>query len=805
MTPLPDDPIALAQRLADLDEAGAVGPSDGTVANLKAELETIAGDLRRPADPSAFDHEPRCGALTAMVQAIGRDPGTSAAATVDLPGGAAAAEQAEQSLGTLGVYELLTKLGEGGMGAVYKARHTKLDKIVAIKVLPAERMKDTGAVARFEREMRAVGRLEHPNIVRAMDANEEGGLHYLVMEYVQGIDLSQLSARCGPLPMADACELIRQAAIGFDEAYDNGMVHRDIKPSNLMLCVVGKKKPPVVKILDMGLALLAEAHSVGGQGLTSTGQVMGTLDYMAPEQGGDSKSVDIRADIYALGASLYKLLCGEVIYAGDQYQTPVQKLMALAMKPAPPIEERCPGVPKPLSIVLGRMLDKDPAARIATPDEVARALAPFCEGATLAALLHRAGIDVARGVARGVTRGVTPGFAFGFAPGSEETASAMTPSTAAPLHDTLRFPTPTPTVAAKPQPSGGGTWRPRTMLLLGGGLLGFGGLAALAAVMVFYVQTPRGTLRVEVDDPSIEVQIKGTDIVLTNADKKVVRLSPGEHAITVKRGDFQFDTSNFVLTKGETTTVKVDLLPGTVQVTSGGQVIGKAARVDMTDGLIAYWPFDGDLRSADTSGSLVGTARGKNPKFIVTPFGQGISLDGSSWIEVADRAPFDVGDGEFTVAAWIRPRAMVQSGIVCLGGYNYRHGWLVDMPYDSGIFRIETSNQGNAPNGTVQSQPGALQPNIWQHVAAVVRRGAHPTRLFINGKQVAEGMIKDADLDNPQAKLQIGRIEGGQLFHGDIDEVRIYRGALSDAEIAKLAEPPRELIGTEAERDGGAP
>src|SRR5690606_13492072 len=126
------------------------------------------------------------------------------------------------------------KLGEGGMGAVYKARHTKLDKIVAIKVLPAERMKDKGAVARFEREMRAVGKLEHPNIVRAMDAGEAGGMHYLVMEYVQGVDLSQLVKQRGPLPIADACELIRQAAVGLDEAHDNGMVHRDIKPSNIM-------------------------------------------------------------------------------------------------------------------------------------------------------------------------------------------------------------------------------------------------------------------------------------------------------------------------------------------------------------------------------------------------------------------------------------------------------------------------------------------------------------------------------------------------------------------------------------------
>ena len=139
--------------------------------------------------------------------------------------------------GQLGPYRLLDKLGAGGMGTVYKAIHTRLDRVVAVKVLGKTRLDDAEAVARFEREMKAVGRLQHPHIVHATDADEEGGVHYLVMEFVEGIDLSVLQRRLGILPVAEACELIRQAAIGLEYVREHGLVHRDIKPSNLMLAI----------------------------------------------------------------------------------------------------------------------------------------------------------------------------------------------------------------------------------------------------------------------------------------------------------------------------------------------------------------------------------------------------------------------------------------------------------------------------------------------------------------------------------------------------------------------------------------
>ena len=186
-------------------------------------------------------------------------------------------------------YELLELLGQGGMGSVWKAKHTRLKKFVALKLLPQEKTSDEAAVARFNREMEAVGALKHPHIIEALDAGEEAGTHYLVMEYVAGIELAALSKKVGQFPIADACELMRQTALGLQHAFEHGLVHRDIKPSNLLLSNPVADAASVrsdagsvghVKILDLGLALLLGDQPA--EELTSTGQVMGTLDYIAP-------------------------------------------------------------------------------------------------------------------------------------------------------------------------------------------------------------------------------------------------------------------------------------------------------------------------------------------------------------------------------------------------------------------------------------------------------------------------------------------------------------------------------------------
>jgi serine/threonine protein kinase len=284
----------------------------------------------------------------------------------------------------LGPYQLLEKIGSGGMGRVYKALHSHLKRVVALKVLPEERMHDAQAVARFQQEMEAVGRLDHRHIIRATDAGEAGGCHFLVMEFADGFDLSRLVRGCGPLPIDDACELIGQAAAGLQYIHEHGLVHRDLKPSNLLLTRAGE-----VKILDLGLARLHRPETANAR-LTASGEAMGTADYMAPEQAFDAQKVDIRADIYSLGCTLYKLLTGQAPFGGPDHDSRFKKMMAHAQQAVPPVRDRRPEVPAGLAAVLDRLLAKAPEDRCATPAEVAAALAPFREGCDLARLLARA-------------------------------------------------------------------------------------------------------------------------------------------------------------------------------------------------------------------------------------------------------------------------------------------------------------------------------------------------------------------------------------------------------------------------------
>jgi serine/threonine protein kinase len=284
---------------------------------------------------------------------------------------------------TLGEYRLLKRLGAGGMGQVYKGIHRRLEKLVAIKLLPVYKAGDPRALARFDREIKAAGRVNHANVVQALDAREIDGTRFLVMEFVDGVNLSLLVRTCGRLEIADACELTRQAALGLQAAHEHGLVHRDIKPSNLMLSRGGQ-----LKILDLGLARF-RAEPVEPGEVTEVGETIGTAEYIAPEQVADSHRVDIRADIYSLGCSLYRLLTGQPPFYGAKYHTAVEKMVAHLKEPPPSVIELRSEISEPLAAIVQRMMTKDPDDRYATPAEVAAAIEPYAAGSDLTKLLNQ--------------------------------------------------------------------------------------------------------------------------------------------------------------------------------------------------------------------------------------------------------------------------------------------------------------------------------------------------------------------------------------------------------------------------------
>jgi len=268
----------------------------------------------------------------------------------------------------LGKYKLLEHLGSGGMSNVYLAEHVLMRRRVAIKVLPKNRVEDTSYLARFHREAQAAAALDHGNIVRAYDVDNDGDVHYLVMEYIEGRDLQTIVKREGPMGYATAAEYIRQAAEGLAHAHDAGLIHRDVKPANLL---VDRKN--VVKVLDLGLARFTEEDHASLT-LAYDENVLGTADYLAPEQALDSHGVDARADIYGLGCTLYCLLTGHPPFPDG---TLPQRLMMHQKEPPPSICDDRPDVPKDLVEICMRMMAKTPKQRYQTTHEVAAAMADW--------------------------------------------------------------------------------------------------------------------------------------------------------------------------------------------------------------------------------------------------------------------------------------------------------------------------------------------------------------------------------------------------------------------------------------------
>jgi serine/threonine protein kinase len=270
-----------------------------------------------------------------------------------------------EQLKTIGEYTLLEELGGGGMGRVFRAVHRKLHREVAVKVLPQTALQSRESVERFQRETHALAKLSHVNIVAVHDAGIVEGTHYFVMDLVDGKDLSRLVHDDGPLSPERAVDCVLQVARGLEYAHASGVIHRDIKPSNLMLDARGK-----VQILDLGIARV-EATDDAPTDLTRTGSILGTVDYMAPEQALSTRAADQRADVYSLGCTLYFLLTAQTVYGGD---TVMQRLVAHREHPVPSLSKACSSAPAWLDQVFQRMIAKRPQDRMQSMTEVISAL-----------------------------------------------------------------------------------------------------------------------------------------------------------------------------------------------------------------------------------------------------------------------------------------------------------------------------------------------------------------------------------------------------------------------------------------------
>lgn len=282
----------------------------------------------------------------------------------------------------LGPYKILERIGRGRMAGVYKAVHT-LGQTVAIKVLPPSRARDAHMLARFQREARLALRLKHPNIVRAFQMGEHNGLHYFVMEYLEGETLEEVLQRRKRLSPVEAVRLVHHALLGLQHLHEQGMIHRDLKPANMMLTPPARPGQAdttlhaTLKILDIGLGRelydeTAPAKDIDQ--LTSEGALLGTPDYMSPEQARDARSIDIRADIYSLGCVLYHLLAGQAPFPDTNI---INQMIRHATETAKPLQEFDPAIPDVLQQVVSWMMAKDPAQRYQTPQRAAQALRIF--------------------------------------------------------------------------------------------------------------------------------------------------------------------------------------------------------------------------------------------------------------------------------------------------------------------------------------------------------------------------------------------------------------------------------------------
>ncbi|TWU39912.1 Serine/threonine-protein kinase PrkC [Novipirellula aureliae] len=480
---------------------------EATISALDGESDTLIESLRRPDINDEIESEAYQRAVQGAVAAWSESAAKSMVPSVKLRD-----------------YELIEPIGCGGMATVYRAIHTRLNREVAIKVLPARLLHDGGRVARFQREMQAVGSLRHHAIVQATDGGEVDGVHFLVMEIVDGLDCNKLSRLTGQWSIENACRLAHQTALGMAHVHEFGMVHRDLKPSNLMVTRDGE-----VKILDLGLARIASEPTVEDE-LTTVGQLMGTLDYMAPEQLEDSHVADQRSDIYSLGATLFKLLTGVAPRAGAPRESVLTKIRRISSEPAVSIALRRGDLPGELVLLVDSMLSASPVDRPKSMNEVVERIEGLAQDSDLGSLVSEAEkIEQSVGQEREASVGPLP---------SERS---------------------TPKVLPVVSEANGKPPR-RTLPWI---IAAAGSMAAFVLGAVIILQTSSGQLVIETASPDVEVRLLKSghphqNMTLTD-HAQTFRLGAGEYEIEIvsDADGLVVENGHYTLRRGETWLAKV--------------------------------------------------------------------------------------------------------------------------------------------------------------------------------------------------------------------------------------------------------
>lgn len=436
-------------------------------------------------------------------------------------------------------------LGRGGMGTVYRAWQTRLERWVAVKTLKSASALSKQATIRFAREVAAVGRLHHPGIVTAYDANEYNGVHYLLMEYVDGENLSQVLSRVGPFRIPDASEIIRQIAEALQYGHIHNLIHRDVKPSNIMLTTDGR-----VKLLDLGLARFQTPRGGADDDMTQVGQMMGTVDYMAPEQG-EHGTVDIRADVFGLGATWFKLLTGVAPLQTLESVSTMQKIAALASGRLPSVGEHRDGLPKALTSIVDKMLAHKASDRFATPGDVAAVVEDFCVGHALRQLIRSPGDDESASDEKAETispLGADVSTSELIPP--EKTAFADKSNTTSNLSDN-------PLSSVQQASVGNRGWRATMLSMLGLVIL-------LVAGVTFRFATDGGEIRINSFDSDIEVEVlhngQPSAVVSASQLNNYTWYRSGDYEIRL-RGDadrIQISGNRFTITRGSQNVVTIE-------------------------------------------------------------------------------------------------------------------------------------------------------------------------------------------------------------------------------------------------------